>query len=223
MHPLAVAGLLQTMICRRLACPRDDLGLQPASGCQRSCLELGRFREFRAMRHVLISISILLGMASATGATPVHGLLATMVGPFGANESIGAADHVSPIGAPANIHSSDSEIFRRFGPESDAVSGHVHFRSPDIMSGLREDRAYGDDPEGSLWLIPVNWDARTGSLIPIQAVFGELPENKRAYATIAAKLREALIQQVWNGAPERWAQAINAEVAADPVALSVFT
>src|SRR5690625_3870293 len=199
MHPLTVAGLLQMMICRRLACPRDGLGLQPASGCQRSCLELGRFREFRAMRHVLVSISILLGMASASGATPVHGLLATMVGPFGGNESIGAADHVSPIGAPTNIHASDSEIFRRFGPESDAVAGHVHFRSPDIMSGLREDRAYGDDPEGSLLLIPVNWDARTGSLIPIQALFGELPENEPAYAAVAHTLRDAPVQQVRKG------------------------
>jgi len=175
------------------------------------------------MRHVLISISILLGMASASGATPVHGLLATMVGPFGGNESIGAADHVSPIGAPTNIHASDSEIFRRFGPESDAVAGHVHFRSPDIMSGLREDRAYGDDPEGSLWLIPVNWDARTGSLIPIQAVFGELPENEPAYVAVAHKLREALVQQVWKGVPRNWAQAIEDKVTADPMALSVFT
>src|SRR5690625_2014841 len=175
------------------------------------------------MRHVLISILILFGTASASGATPVHGLLATMVGPLVGNESIEAADHVSPTKAPTDIHASDSEIFRRFGPESDAVTGHVHFRSTDIMSGLRQDRGYGDDPGGSLWLIPVNWDARTGSLIPIQAIFGELPENEPAYAAIAIKLRKALIQQVWSGTPENWAQAIKDRVAANPMALSVFT
>src|SRR5690625_3997855 len=91
------------------------------------------------------------------------------------------------------------------------------------MAGLREDRAYGDDPEGSLWLIPVNWDARTGSLIPIQVVFGELPENEPAYVAVAHKLREALVQQVWKGVPRNWAQAIEDKVTADPMALSVFT
>lgn len=179
------------------------------------------------MRHVLISTLILLGMASAAGAAPVHELLASTAGPPAESASTGAAGfHVGPTdptATPANIHVSDSEIFRRFGPESDAVAGHVHFRSTDIMSGLREDRAYGDDPEGSLWLVPVNWDARTGSLIPIQAIFGELPENEPAYAAIATKLREALIQQVWNGAPENWAQATDDKLAADPMALSVFT
>src|SRR5690625_3458032 len=92
-----VAGLLQWVIRFHLCHIGDDLGLQPASASQRSCLELGRFREFRKMRHVLISILIMSGMASATSATPVHGLLATMIGPFAGNESIGAADHVGPI------------------------------------------------------------------------------------------------------------------------------
>lgn len=128
------------------------------------------------------------------------------------------------ISASVLTVASDGEFFRRFGPESDNVTGHVHFRSPEILSGLREDRAFGDNPdEPSLWLIPVNWDARTGSLISIQAIFGDLPAGEPAYAAIAAELRAALIRQVWDGRPEGWAQAIEEEVAPDPMALSVFT
>lgn len=172
---------------------------------------------------------IMLGLVGAASAAPAQGMFAPSADPSAESKSTRAAGfYIGPTDLdlteiPASIRVSDNEIFRRFGPESDAVSGHVHFRSPDIMSGLREDRAYGDDPEGSLWLIPVNWDARTGSLIPIQAIFGELPKDQPAYGTIAKKLREALIQQVWNGAPGGWAQAIDERVVADPMALSVFT
>lgn len=176
------------------------------------------------MRSVLISI--LLSFASTAGAVsdeiprpaPDPVLLASVE-----NAMPPAGNTNSSVAIPVRLLASDDDFLRRFGPNSESVVGHVHFRSMEIMSGLREDRAYGDDPEGALWLIPVNWDIRTGTLISIQAIFGELPRSEPAYAAIALNLRDALVQQVWNGKPEAWAQAINREVKGDPMSLSVFT
>ncbi|HET7410048.1 MAG TPA: hypothetical protein VFJ13_07590, partial [Paracoccaceae bacterium] len=113
-------------------------------------------------------------------------------------------------------------------PVRHEIEHRVHFRSPEIVSVLREDRAYGDGAHesganGSLWLIPVNWDARTGALIPIQSVLGDPADSQAAYDRVAAMLREATVEQVWDGAPRAWGEAIEAAIRPDPMYLSTFT
>ena len=110
-----------------------------------------------------------------------------------------------------------------FEPVLHEIQHRVHFRSPEIVSVLREDWAYEGGASGTLWLIPVNWDARTHALIPIQSVLGNPEESQGAYERVSALLREATVEQVWNGDARDWDAAIQAAVQPDPMYLSTFT
>lgn len=110
-----------------------------------------------------------------------------------------------------------------FGPVEHEIRHEVHFRSPEIVSVLREDWAYEGGANGSLWLIPVNWDVRADALIPIQSVLGDPEDGGTAYRQVAELLQEATARQVWNGDPGDWEAAIEAAVQPDPMYLSTFT
>lgn len=183
------------------------------------------------MRLILVSALLFLGAGTNADATSQHAYPAAFelvqLPAIGSerNADMQAAGLMRNAADPdlTNGSAFDENFLRRFGPDSDVVGGHVHFRSDSIMSGLREDRAYVDDPDSALWLIPVNWDARTGSLIPIQAIFGEPADSEPAYIAIAKKLRKAITLQVWAGNPQDWQSAIEEQVQPDPMGLSIFT
>ena len=88
---------------------------------------------------------------------------------------------------------------------------------------LREDWAYEGGANGSLWLIPVNWDARADALIPIQSVLGDPSDSQHAYDRVAALLREATVHAGLGRPPAEWQGAIEAAVQPDPMYLSTFT
>ncbi len=110
-----------------------------------------------------------------------------------------------------------------FQPVRHDIDHRVMFESPEIVSVLREDWAYEGGANGSLWLIPVNWDARADALIPIQSVLGDPEDSQQAYDRVAAMLRDATVRQVWGGHPAEWEGAIEAAVQPDPSYLSTFT
>ena len=110
-----------------------------------------------------------------------------------------------------------------FGPVRHEIEHRVHFESPEIVSVLREDWAYEGGANGSLWLIPVNWDARADALIPIQSVLGDPSDSQAVYDRVAELLRAATVEQVWDGEAQDWKAAIDAAVRPDPVYLSTFT
>lgn len=110
-----------------------------------------------------------------------------------------------------------------FEPVRHEIDHRIMFESPEIVSVLREDWAYEGGANGSLWLIPVNWDARADALIPIQSVLADPDDSQRAYDRVAALLRDATVEQVWDGSPADWEGAIEAAVQADPMYLSTFT
>lgn len=110
-----------------------------------------------------------------------------------------------------------------FQPVRHDIEHRVMFESPEIVSVLREDWAYEGGANGSLWLIPVNWDARADALIPIQSVLGDPADSQQAYDRVAEILRDATTEQVWGGDARDWESAIEAAVQADPMFLSTFT
>lgn len=109
------------------------------------------------------------------------------------------------------------------GPMENGIEHRVMFESPEIVSVLREEWAYEGGANGSLWLMPVNWDARADQLIPIQSVLGDPAESQAAYDKVARLLEEATLAQVWNGNAQGWDGAIEAAVEPDPMYLSTFT
>lgn len=110
-----------------------------------------------------------------------------------------------------------------FEPVQHEIQHRVQFQSDEIVSVLREDWAFEGGANGSLWLVPVNWDARADALIPIQSVLGDPATAQAAYDRVARMLREATVEQVWNGRPQDWGDAIEAAVQPDPMYLSIFT
>lgn len=110
-----------------------------------------------------------------------------------------------------------------FQPVRHDIDHRVMFESPEVVSVLREDWAYEGGANGSLWLIPVNWDARADALIPIQSVLGDPADSQPAYDRVADMLRDATADQVWGGHPADWEGAIEAAVQPDPMYLSTFT
>lgn len=161
--------------------------------------------------------SILLGTTVLLGAGTAPALIPPPDAPLASPQAgIPAATRGATPGAGAVGWVRDSLEAARRG------DARILFDSGDLVSVLRRDRAYGDGGE-SVWLVPVNWDARAGRLIPIEAVFGAPEGHLASYAGLADILRAATVQQVWGGNPGPWRDEIRAEVQPDPAWLSTFT
>ena len=178
------------------------------------------------MHRILITTTFLVGLGTAAIAAPNHD------GQVFRADSTETDAEPSPGWVRETIDSARREademaaIAREQGisavPVRQAIENRVQFQSPEIVSILREDWAY-EGGSGTLWLIPVNWNIRANTLIPIQSVLGDPADGQYAYDRVATLLREAIAQQVWHGEPRDWSQAIDASIRPDPMYLSTFT
>lgn len=182
------------------------------------------------MRRLFITTTILIGVSAAGVAAPTFDGRVLWSGSTATDAELAPVlegwvrETVEDAKREADAMSA---IAREHGipvaPVRHEIQHVVHFRSPEIVSVLREDWAYEGGANGTLWLIPVNWDARADALIPIQSVLGAPEESETAYQRVSALLREATVEQVWDGQPGDWGVAIEAAVRPDPMYLSTFT